>query len=801
MLIRIRGGTGGIKEYLEDGQKKDRFYSRDELDERVILDGDLWVTNEIINSIDTDTDIDKYFHITLAFKEDYLEPEILIKINQEFREYFLANYSEDEINYYAEAHLPKIKSYVSRSDNQLIERKPHIHIVIPRTNLLSGNSFNPSIKRITKYIDSFQEHINAKYGLESPKDNLRTNLNDKSQMLSRYKGDNFAGKGREEKATVLDLIIKNNPINMEQLKSLLIENGYEVKVRNKTELESSYLNIKQAGDSKGINLKDSVFLDEFLSLPLEVKLNKLNPSNPDPTKYIQPAVSRETPAIHQQNMQEWINTKSLETKLINRNTSKSERKLYYKLPQEDKATYLNQKQKEFYTNHNNHNNFLEDDQNGRDTTTIAADVINVIRSNNTILDDIKTDIKRIGDIEIGNSGAKLRKSIARASEERYRAHSSDSEANEQYTAKDSVVEQLLQESKEKNKQYTYKNYLSELNGNVHADVLLELTEKTHGINLELYVVTKNLQGSDRIKCGNRNVSVVDFCLKELNLSFKDTIKLLDNTYNMQNDLNRARGWSIKQDIYLREKYQEWFKNYRESRLNHFKQTANQVKDARRLIISKTKDKINAVRDDRNITPAKRKEQINILKAAKVIDLNALAKAREEEQKSIREAFNLEMQASYRKFLSEQAKLGDEVAIEELRRLKIKFEPTQSTTNSFKYVDHYKEFRLNISHEIDNDGNIYYKLDDQIIIKDTGKKVELIQDTDDNVKLSLDLAMAKFGKNIELTGTAEFRQKVVEMAIKNNYKVEFLDEYSKKYHISCLAEANIYVNKFPSQQYR
>lgn len=801
MLIRIRGGTGGIKEYLEDGQKKDRFYSRDELDERVILDGDLWVTNEIINSIDTDSD--RYFHITLAFKEDYLEPETLKKINQEFREYFLANYSEEEINYYAEAHLPKIKSYVSNSDNQLIERKPHIHIVIPQTNLLSGNSFNPSIKRIIKYIDSFQEHINAKYGLESPKDNLRTNLNDRSQSISRYKGDNFAGKGREEKATILDLILKNNPTNMEQLKSLLIDNGYEVKIRNKTEVESSYLNIKQPGDSKGINLKDSVFRDEFLSLPLEEKLAKLssNTNSSNSTKYIQPGVRRKSQAIHQQNMQEWINTKSLETRLINRDISKSERKRYYKLSPEDKATYLKQKHIEFYTNHNNHNNFLEENPNGRDNTTTARDVINVIRSNNTILDDIKTDIKRIGDIEIGNNPECLRKSIARTSEERYRAHSSNSAASEQYPAKDSVVEQLLQENNGKHKQQTYKNYLSELNSNVHADALLELTEKTHGINSELYVVTKNLQGADRIKCGNRNLSVVDFCIKELNLPFKDTIKLLDNTYKMQKDLNRARGWSIKQDIYLKEKYYEWFKNYRASRLNHFKQTVMQVKDAKKLIISTTKDKIKTIRENKNIQPAKRKEQINILKAAQIIDLNALAKAKEEEQKSICETYNLEMQSSYRKFLSEQAKLGDEIALEELRRLKIKFEPGQNTTNSLKYVDHYEEFRLNISHEIDNDGNIYYKRDDQIIIKDTGKKVELIQDTDENVKLTLDLAMAKFGRRVELTGTAEFRQKVVEMAIKNNYKVEFLDEYSKTYHAMCLAKANVHISKFPSQQDR
>ena len=37
MLIRIRGYHDGIKEYLEKGQKKDREFNRDEMDERVVL--------------------------------------------------------------------------------------------------------------------------------------------------------------------------------------------------------------------------------------------------------------------------------------------------------------------------------------------------------------------------------------------------------------------------------------------------------------------------------------------------------------------------------------------------------------------------------------------------------------------------------------------------------------------------------------------------------------------------------------------------------------------------------------------
>ena len=50
MLIRVGSSHSGIKEYLEKGQKQDRFFSRDELDERVIIAGNLTQTNAIINS-------------------------------------------------------------------------------------------------------------------------------------------------------------------------------------------------------------------------------------------------------------------------------------------------------------------------------------------------------------------------------------------------------------------------------------------------------------------------------------------------------------------------------------------------------------------------------------------------------------------------------------------------------------------------------------------------------------------------------------------------------------------------------
>ena len=109
MLIRISGGESGIKDYLEDGQKQGRDYSREELDERVILDGDLKLTDAIINKMDNDGD--KYLHITLAFKEDEIPSETLKAITQDFKAFTFTAFKDDEYSFYAEAHLPRIKSY------------------------------------------------------------------------------------------------------------------------------------------------------------------------------------------------------------------------------------------------------------------------------------------------------------------------------------------------------------------------------------------------------------------------------------------------------------------------------------------------------------------------------------------------------------------------------------------------------------------------------------------------------------------------------------------------------------------
>jgi hypothetical protein len=263
MLIRCRGYNAGVKEYLEEGQKSGREASRDELDERVILDGNLDLTEMVYKSI-PDKGQDRYLTFTLAFKEDNVDYDKLSAITKEFKSFLMAAYDTDEFNFYAEAHLPKIKTMEDKKTGELIDRKPHIHIVIPRKNLLAGNEMNPvgNYKQNEKYLEAFQEYINQKYKLESPRDNIRATPTSYADMLSRYKGDDFRAKNKQFKVDLLERVF-NEGINSRQSFYDLVSQYGETKIRNAGK-PTEYIAVKLEGDQKFTNLKESIFSDEFI---------------------------------------------------------------------------------------------------------------------------------------------------------------------------------------------------------------------------------------------------------------------------------------------------------------------------------------------------------------------------------------------------------------------------------------------------------------------------------------------------------------------------------------------------------
>ncbi|WP_321899481.1 LPD7 domain-containing protein [Paraburkholderia heleia] len=317
MLIRVRGYHEGIKEYLEKGQKQDREFGRDEMDERVILAGDLELTNDIIQSMDTGAE--RYLHVTLSFKEDGVSRNVLEEIVREFEAFAFAAYRPEEYNFYAEAHMPRIKSYADRRSGEFVERKVHVHVVIPEVNLLTGRRLEPfgKVDRNHRFLEAFQEHVNARYGLASPKDNRRVRFTDASEMISRYKGDIFRPLNRELKAQILEAVIAGNVTRYEDFRAVLAGFG-ETRTRNAGR-DDAYENVRPPGADKGTNLKEFVFARAFIELDADGKRAALEQDVH--AEYIQPGAPRVTPQAYLDALAQWHDTRAREIKYLNSGSS------------------------------------------------------------------------------------------------------------------------------------------------------------------------------------------------------------------------------------------------------------------------------------------------------------------------------------------------------------------------------------------------------------------------------------------------------------------------------------------------
>ncbi|MGY2492843.1 LPD7 domain-containing protein [Cupriavidus sp. CP313] len=348
MLIRIDRRHDGVKAYLEHGQKKGRDQSRDELDERVVLLGDLDFADAVIQSIDAEPNVSRYVTVTLSFKEDEVDIGTMRAVAEEFEAFVFSAYRPDEYVVYAEAHLPKVKSYVDQKTGLLVERKPHIHMVLPKMNLISGGSSEPLGYVISNipYIDAIQEHLNAKYGLASPKDNRRVALTDGSEMIGRYKGDLFTVHHRALKEQILDAVLDRKIERYDDFMAMLAEHG-QVRTRN-VGREDAYLNVKALGADKGVNLKDFVFSRAFVEASTADKLRQLG-ADIKPV-YEDSGAAREAAPEIPTLLAEWHATRAREIKYLN-SGNKRAYDAYQEASPQDRERTLAALERSFYAKH------------------------------------------------------------------------------------------------------------------------------------------------------------------------------------------------------------------------------------------------------------------------------------------------------------------------------------------------------------------------------------------------------------------------------------------------------------------
>ncbi|EIK4811122.1 relaxase [Vibrio parahaemolyticus] len=520
MLIRVSGGKGGIKEYLEEGIKNGRDYSRNELDERVILSGDLELVNDVIKTMEGDAQ--RYLHITLSFKEDHIDEATLNAVTQDFKAFAMKAYQDDEYAFYAEAHLPKIKTYLDQATGESVERKPHIHVVIPQKNLLTGKRLEPFglVEKNEHYIDAFQEATNEKYQLASPKHHVRSTFTNESTIISRHKADLFPAQQRNVKSKALEVLLSDDITTTTAFAQKLEASGFDVKIRNQGK-DNEYLNIKSPEQKRGVNLKDNVFQPQFVALPKAEKM-KLLDNQYNPYRENGDSPYRATKK-HHNDLQHWNTTRAYELKFINFGN----RAKYKALTPEQKQQFLTDKRTEYGQS--------------RISATSFDDINQSIRAASQHLLNAQ---RNRGQFESGVRNVTHRRAI-RAAFANLERHSGDQSPPIIQRNTSERLNQCL---------YALETRVlpdvKHIKQNIDALALLHRLSTTHGVDVDKYAITKGKDGGDRIQCGNRYLNVSDFLTKEMHLSWKDAKQYLEDRYLAQQGIDPRQAVKEKPELNL-----------------------------------------------------------------------------------------------------------------------------------------------------------------------------------------------------------------------------------------------------------
>ena len=798
MLVRITGGSEGIAEYLANGQKADREFTRDELDERVILDGDLELTDTIIKGMEKEGE--RYLHITLAFKEDALDPEVMRGLVSDFKQFAMSAYDADEFNFYAEAHLPKLKSYTNRQTGELVERKPHIHIVIPEQNLLSGQNLNPfgRVEQQTKFLEAFQEHANAKYGLASPKDNRRTEFTSESEIISRYKGDLFQGSAKELKERILSDVLDRKISDYDSFKALLTEYG-AARSRNAGKA-TEYQNVKPADQAKGINLKDYVFSREFIERPEAEKRRHLADEGRRQYESQQPA--RKTAPELAATLKEWHEVRAKELKYIN----SGNRKLYaaYRsADREGKRAMLDERAATFYTKHRKETDHDRTDEQrrdfrgrenaadrGTDSRRAVAHIADNLRaagrniqSTGRAVGDAEQARRNLADRRAGRAVAALGRRLGRDQSEDRQVSRAAPQPRDRREA-DSVTGQLLAEARERKTEgkAAHLAEFAQIKRELDARRLLAHLSKTHGVIPEKYEVTKGKDGGDRIRAGSRNLNVSDFLTQEMRLSFSEAAPILRQVYAEQQGRELAEARPSPR--------RELWQAFRESQPDQAKQKAAEweaqrqsERERRAAIRDDYQGERRALQADRSKPAAERKAALSIARMERVTKDMALREAIREERQQLKEKHGQPYQERYRAFLAERANKGDETALAELRRQRDASPAPTAEANTIegsskrkRDSDQAAQLARNLAYSVDRAGNVTYYADQakrRALVIDSGQRVTVAAVKDSQaVEAGLRLAVQKFGPGLKIEGSEEFKRQVIDAALKTGLRVEF-----------------------------
>lgn len=825
MIIRGGGNKEGVVDYLKDGRDG---YPRDEYDHRVTISGNIDELDQAIK--DMDMDGDKYLHYTLSFREDDISLATMQNIVKEFEGYFFEAYDKSEYTFYAEAHLPKIKQGIDQKTGDMVERKPHIHIVVPKENHLSGGYLNPMglAKQNERFIDSFQEYINNKYNLQSPKDFIRTDFTSKAEALERYGADSFSGKRVDVKTDILKNIVDKDIRSWDDFKALAKTYGAIRPVHEGTDRE--YLNLKGEGWEKAINLKEDVFKRDFLQLPTEHKIEAIQGFNH--AEAFAQAQRLKDPELIRTNMNEWRELRAWEIKYLN-SGNKSDYEAYKNASRSEQLAILRDRHAVFQHKYGVQKNEQSERTgqygrpgrpergdrshgHGRNTGGHAGGSRDAKRrgSDSDRAGNHKPNTSTVGrnpppqarhqmrslsecGVVRDRPGSKVllpnhvSAHVANVRADGHRALRRDDDRERSGVARSgpgSVPGSMLQ------------NKLNELSAaksmdlakwqtikqNIDAGQLLTRLSHTHNLKLDRYEVVKGSDGADRIRVTEnghlRTYSPNDFLTKEMKLDWrKEAAPYLEKEFQRQGHniekLLPASTGPTRQSL-----WQQFRNDFKASVSNRWEaQRLSEVsrRDAIKTEYQAAKSDLQA--SGRSMTATERKAGRSLLAMNKVDKDLALRSdiARERaELKALKPD-----QERYREWLRDKAQGGDQHALAELRKVKTSETPDDPRSSALKPPAPMPQKNADpigagqLRYEVKENGDVAYHSQRSEVFRDEGQRIkfnEADRMRDDHIEAGLRLYVQKCGPEVFVRGDQAFRESVARVAAERGVFVKFTD---------------------------
>lgn len=820
MLVRVTRATSGIKDYLERGRKKGREFDRDLIDERIILDGDIELLEAAIENIQSpDPDASRYLHITLGFAEEFTQSDIaapgtvnermLREIGERFKTELMAAYQADEYLWYAEAHIPKISHDVNASTGAYEERLPHIHIVIPMQNLVDSHYLNPLGygNQPLKYLDAIQEKINSDYGLKSPKDSKRVDVDLRPHPLHKHNPVFSEQTPAEIKRVVGEGIRAGEIASFEQLGEYLKLVG-EVRLRNGK--DGDYYNIKPEWATKGINLKDFK-ADYFAGADASAK---------------EPGIERAARDKQSADLvEEWIAEASLRARFV----TSGNRKAFAKLSAEEKQTWLQEKRtsafsRAGYTETENINYALQlVDQKIEKIDQQQSYRINRLRGLRKVLTKLReithgkpghtepaagiAGQSRDSSGQSAQAGKRIgfknnAKHQSKPGHSKYRKRAAPQALDRMPNmsaiplARWDGAEVLLQDDARNNLDdqrakrpfglrwplyadgrrgiapaASSKTALQERVANIEpppelqpdrlkADTdpfkVLELAKRVYGIDPTNYGIAVGKDGTPRITHERKTYNLGDFFTKHLEKPWSEArLHLVDAYYQtLAGSLNspNAALWA-------------GFNQWSTDRARNEQIDRSNTREAWRLARTAARESYqNGKTKIAKMPKGKRQAAMRVLRAERVL---AEQTARELATKELTRLIRPERSALYRMFLQESAQRGDTLALDELRRSAGGLLNVQQLANGHSISgDTTKAVFAAPGYRVGADGKVVYMVEDRALVADSAANVEVLKGETNAYDLALRVAVARYGSNLTLNGDQRFMDGMLAAAKKS-----------------------------------